>query len=351
MTFRTKPVALVLALIAGLLLVSVASAGSNGQGKGKSPSHDDIVGYWTADRIAGATPRDISRGPGADSRQPSKKPDNPGGGNGGGGNGGGGGGKPGGGDSAVKGAPWDGTGAVQDTTGKILFTMGGSDYVCSGSVVNDGSLTDGKSIVLTAGHCVLDDVTDLFATNFAFMPDFQASTTGSASDCASTPHGCWTASALVTTTAWATRDFDDDYGFAVLNDGGGNPGSLEGTVGTQDIVFNYSRATDVHAFGYPHASPYDGTVLTYCAGREVSNPYGETSYGLKCDMTGGSSGGPWFAEFDADSGEGKITSLNSFKYNGGKYKSYMFGPTFDAYTAATFAVAKSAIADVMVPAP
>lgn len=340
MTFRFKAVAVVLAALAGLLLVSVASAGSNGQGKGK-PSHDEIVDYWTAERIEGAKPRDISRGPGADQKGPSKKPDKPGGG----------GGKPGGGgDSAVGGETWNGGGLVQTTTGKILFTMGENDYVCSGSVVDDGQTVEGESIVLTAGHCVYDEV-ELFATNFLFMPDFDASTNGNTRDCAATLYGCWTATSLVTTLAWSNGDFDDDYGFAVMTDGGTKYSSLEDTVGAQEIAFNQGHPMNVHAFGYPHASPYDGTVLTYCSGTDVSDPYGATTFGLKCDMTGGSSGGPWFMGFDEDTGVGQITSLNSYKYSRGKYSSYMFGPYFDEYTRATFEAAKGATGDLLIGAP
>ena len=47
--------------------------------------------------------------------------------------------------------------------GRILFTMGSSDYICSGTVVADG--VSGRSIVLTAAHCVYDDSNKAFATN------------------------------------------------------------------------------------------------------------------------------------------------------------------------------------------
>jgi len=354
MKFRIRTLVVVLVALTGLFAVSIASAGSNGQGKGNgNASHDEVVDFWTADRIASAKPRDVSRAPGPDSRGPVAKPDNPGGGNGNGGGKGGGGGDDGGdgGVTTVKGATWTGDGVVQGTTGKVLFEMGGSPYVCSGSVVNDGAL-DGTSVVLTAGHCVYDDVANEFATMFAFMPDFDASTSGSAIDCPSTPYGCWAATSLVTTIAWANGDFDDDYAFAVFESGGHSGiDSLEGTVGTQEIAFNQSHPTSVHSFGYPHATPYDGTVLTYCAGTDISNPYGETTYGLKCDMTGGSSGGPWFTDFDEATGVGTLTSVNSYKYLGGRYKSYMFGPYFDDYTEATFTAAKGASGNILVGDP
>lgn len=337
-----------MAALAGLLVVSVASAGSN-QGKGNGgQSHEEIVNFWTAERIASAKPRDISRGPGTD-RVPSAKPDNPGGGNGNGNGGGGGGG----GDDAVGGASWNGNGLIQSTTGKILFSIGANYYVCSGTAVTDGTI-GGDSLILTAGHCVYDESGDgAFVTNFAFMPDFDNSSTGSALDCDSTPYGCWTAKAMVTSSAWATAgDFDDDYAFVVVGNGGHNGStSLEATVGVQGIAFNQTHPTAVYAFGYPHASPYDGTDLTYCSGTDIDDPYGFTTYGLKCDMTGGSSGGGWYIDFNESTGSGTLTSLNSYKYSRGRYSSYMFGPYFDDYTQATYQAAIGASSNTTVNAP
>jgi hypothetical protein len=68
-------------------------------------------------------------------------------------------------------------------------------------------------------------------------------------------------------------------------------------------------------------------------------------------MTGGSSGGPWFINFSESTGTGALNSVNSFKYLGGKQKSYMFGPYFDGYTQATYSAAKTATANTLVPAP
>jgi V8-like Glu-specific endopeptidase len=362
MNKKSKYLAALLAVVLALFLASAVSAGgTNGADKGKSKS--DTINFWTADKIAKAKPREFIKNPGND-KASLKKPDNPGGG--GGGNGGnGGGGKPGGdGDSAVKGAEWTGTtanGSVQSTTGKLLFTLAGdpdSGYTCSGSVVDDGSTTDGKSTILTAGHCVFDAGTGGtgFVENLMFIPDFDSSTNGDWNDCSTVPYGCWAGTALVAPSAWSVgEDFEDDYGFVVVGDDGTSFNSLELTVGSQSIAFDLSHPASVFAFGYPHADPYDGTVLTFCSGTDISNPYGDSTVGLKCDMTGGSSGGPWFQGFDETSGTGTLTSVNSYKYIRGKYSSYMFGPTFDAYTEATYEAAKSVIpadgGNFEVPAP
>ena len=45
------------------------------------------------------------------------------------------------------------------------------DYICSGSVVNDGT-TRNHAIVLTAGHCAYREHGGPFATNWLFIPEF-----------------------------------------------------------------------------------------------------------------------------------------------------------------------------------
>lgn len=295
-------------------------------------NHERTVRYWTPDRVARATPREILfDGP---TRLPFAKP-------GGGGGGGGGGGT-----SAVTGATWTGGGDVRANTGKVLFTMAGGNWVCSGSVVQDAR-TD-VSLVLTAGHCVVDEATGIFATNWMFIPDYQSG--GTFSTCGATTYGCWTAKTLVTNDAWrSTGDFEEDYGFAVVGTGGKdalNPSTqLDVAVGgAYQFDFTGTPAA-ASAFGYPAAGKYNGRTLTYCAGSVIADPYGAATYGVKCNMTGGSSGGPWLAPFSNNEATDRLTSLNSYGYTAGPYKGYMFGPHFDADTQATFEAANNSAPD------
>ena len=305
----------------------VDAAPPDGVGKAE---HERVVRYWTPARVARAVPREFV----VDVPIPQKgKP-------GGGGSGGG---------SAltVTGASWIGGGLVKATTGKVLLTLGTTDYVCSGSVVAD-SRAD-ASMVLTAGHCVFDaSISPSWASNWMFVPDYEDQKTF---NCDVARYGCWTAAALVTTSVWASGDFNDDYAFAVMRPGGktGESLLLESTVGTQGIAFNLAHPRNVYAFGYPHASPYNGQSLTYCAGEDVPDTWGGSSdFGLKCNMTGGSSGGPWFADFDPATGVGVLNSINSFKYRAGPLSKHMFGPYFDAYTQSTYAAAQVSAGNLLV---
>ena len=175
-----------------------------------------------------------------------------------------------------------------------------------------------------------------------FVPDYENGgsiiTNGDGSHafkCQSVPYGCWTASALVTTSAWASgggslAGFNNDYAFAVLDPGGktGESKQLDATVGANPIAFGVSRGVQVYSFGYPQASPYDGQKLIYCAGTDIADTWGGTTdRGLNCNQTGGSSGGPWFTGFNTGTGTGALTSLNSFKYTAGKFTKYMLART------------------------
>ena len=77
-------------------------------------------------------------------------------------------------------AEWPYKGDVQTSTGRILFEFPNTAiFVCSGTVVK--SDTTGRSVVLTAAHCIYNDALKSFSRNAVFIPD-QGSTTGRASD-------------------------------------------------------------------------------------------------------------------------------------------------------------------------
>jgi hypothetical protein len=193
--------------------------------------------------------------------------------------------------------------AVSSTTGKVFFTLGGSDYVCSGSATSSSN----ADVVSTAGHCV-NEGPGSFATNWVFVPAYN---NGSA------PYGTWTARTLVTTGEWANNgDINYDTGFAVMNTNAGS--HLTSVVGGQGVAFNLARGLSYTAYGYPAAPPFDGETLKSCAGTAVDDTFGGTqSQGISCNMTGGSSGGPWFTG-------GVQNSINSFGYDG--VANTMFGP-------------------------
>jgi V8-like Glu-specific endopeptidase len=206
--------------------------------------------------------------------------------------------------AAVDGAQWSGGGAVARTTGKVFFSMGSNDYVCSGSTVASAS----ANIVITAGHCAKNG-TGGWAANWTFVPGYSDG---------NEPYGSFTAKKFYVASQWSTQANNDyDVAFVTLN-----PGTVDGTsvdagqeVGGQGIEFGHQPG-QVTAFGYPADPPYSGEQLYYCGGQVHPDPYHETNdTGLDCAMTAGSSGGPWLAGFSPAAGTGTIVSVSSFKYS------------------------------------
>lgn len=216
--------------------------------------------------------------------------------------------------SASGGGLYAGGGAVVRTTGRVFFTLGGSNYACSGSSVRAAN----ESLVQTAGHCV-NAGPGAYATRVVFVPGYKD---GSA------PYGRFAATRLNTTTQWRTQgDLAYDVGYIKVAKRNGK--SLADTVGAQGIGFNIRRGGIVDAFGYPAEGRYDGSRLATCHGSLAQDRRGSGDQALVCNMTGGTSGGPWLAGFNASRGSGVITSVSSFRYVGllGAGRE-LFGPYF-----------------------
>lgn len=324
-----------LALLACLTLlaalpVSVAARPGPTAARGVDPA----IAYWTAERIAHAIPRDFIRN--ADGTfSPAARPPGPPGGGGGGG-------------SSGTGASWTGGDTVVRQSGRVLFTLNSVNYICSASVIDDAS-DSSYSVILTAAHCIYDEVADVFATNWVYYPSFDTSPTYT---CENSSFGCWSAHALVVHEGFSNEESFNgttvqyDWGFAVVGVGG-----LDGSTQLDSSLGSYAIDTSVlesgpnpgWAFGYPAAQKYHGYDLTYCTGAVGTDPYNDNkNWKLACDMTGGSSGGPWLKDTSdpgADGTEGTVFSLNSYGYSGVKA---MHGPRFNPNTTASYDAALGA---------
>jgi len=200
------------------------------------------------------------------------------------------------------------------TVGKVFFTSGGGNYVCSGS-------SAGGRAVLTAGHCVGQNGT--WHTNWRFAPAYRNG---------STPYGTWTAFWKVTFTSWLNnRSLCRDVAFAAVYDRGGQ--KLSQAVGYLGFAWNYSRNQSWTMFGYPAASPWDGSKMVRTDARfnRQDNPSGCTpaTMGMGTTQTGGCSGGPWVWKFKDGfaSGNNYANGVNSYVYTAKPLE--IFSPYFD----------------------
>lgn len=211
--------------------------------------------------------------------------------------------------------------------GKVFFTLNGGNYVCSGNSV----ISANKSTVSTAGHC-LNSGPGAFASNFVFVPAYRDGVA---------PHGKWPAKALYAPTQWsADGNIQYDTGFAVVSQLNGR--NLADVVGAVGVAFNQPRGLTYKAYGYPAAKPFTGQTLVSCSGKarkDALNPQFDTQ-GIPCDMTGGSSGGPWLVPGNPADGLGYQNSVNSYGY--GTSATSMYGPYWGEVIAEVYARAEAA---------
>ncbi len=132
--------------------------------------------------------------------------------------------------------------------GEYRTRLAHESYQCSGSVISSAS----GSVVLTAGHCVIDPETGTVASYVVFVPGYREG---------NEPFGEWGAEAYATTPQWAetagTREPDEagDLAMLVLEDHEGK--SVQSEVGALGIAFNQAREQTYTQSGYPAEEPYD----------------------------------------------------------------------------------------------
>ncbi|MFD7257311.1 trypsin-like serine peptidase [Streptomyces sp. NPDC059874] len=301
------------ALVAGVLTGATPSIAADTP---TSFRQQHTQGFWTAERMRAAAPLDITAAPGA-ARTPvatSAAPTNiaP---------------------TAASASPtafpqaggaWTGGGAVVKTSGRVFFTMGNRTASCSGDSITSAN----GSTVITAGHCV--KYQGAWHTNWVFVPAYN---NGSA------PYGQWSATKTFATDQWAaSEDMNMDVGLAVVAPLNGQ--TLSQVVGAQGVLFNGGYNKKMYSFGFPAASPYDGTKLVYCSGNSGKDFLLTKDHSLACNMTGGSSGGPWFQDFNEATGLGTQVSVNSFGYT--FLPNRMYGPYFGNEAKAAYDKAQTA---------
>jgi V8-like Glu-specific endopeptidase len=168
--------------------------------------------------------------------------------------------------------------------GRVFFRQNGVPYSCSGSSVVGG----GRNVVFTAGHC-LNDGAGNWSTNVIFVP---ARRMGRSKN----PYGRFAAREL-----WVPQGWTDNMWWA-YDVGAFSVGknkkrkTLRKSVGALGFAYNQNRVQHWDIFGYPAKKPWSGNKLITCASAYAvndDNGNGPDSTGVGCDMTGGSSGGPW----------------------------------------------------------
>jgi hypothetical protein len=203
--------------------------------------------------------------------------------------------------------------------GKLFFTQGGGNWVCSASLI-------GYRHVVTAGHCVHsgNNSGTGWSTNVMFCPSYDSSQGG-----VNPVTGCWTTNDVFTTTAWysSSGEADADLGMAVYGNVGtiinNYPGSALGYLG---YGWNWGIGQHENMFGYPSAdrpandhnefADFNGGKIYATGAEEAGYTFNWGSYPdskvLGTTQTPGCSGGPWVFRW----GKNYINHWNNNYVNG-----------------------------------
>jgi len=178
-------------------------------------------------------------------------------------------------------------------SGKLFFNIGTSTYVCSASLIKRG-------VVVTAAHCVANFGRSQFYSGWSFVPAYSNGVA---------PYGVWSASSATVMTSYfngtdpcAVPGVVCQNDVAVLlinpNAAGAYPGTATGWYGYgyNGYGFTGGGLTQITQIGYPVCLDNGGLM-------QRNDSYGYVSAANSNNtiigslMCGGSSGGPWLANF------------------------------------------------------
>jgi len=161
------------------------------------------------------------------------------------------------------------------SVGKLYITGGG---YCSASVIS-------TMTIVTAAHCVYDTARNTWLKGWTFVP---ADRNGNA------PYGsyAWSRATVLTNWMGAGGRRHDVAVIRLRNNSSGRKVSYY--TGWLGRSWNYSYTQNLHAQGYP-SNLRSGKFTYTCTAETFKKSY--DVLGMGCNMTFGSSGGPWIRKF------------------------------------------------------
>lgn len=222
--------------------------------------------------------------------------------------------------------------AVAAVNGKVFFRDKGMDHdsKCSASAVN----TPKKTVVITAGHCVLSAQTKAWVKNWVFVPGYHD---GQA------PYGKFAAVRMRTTPTWIKYNFGSmgtggDIALVETAPNAAGKKVVE-TVGGHGLMLG--GKLDYHALmvGYP-TRLQRGEKVSFCDKDTGQYVWESKKFPILsgCNFGVGGSGGPWLSHYSKASGVGYVRGVSSF---GPDDDAFMGSPYFSDQLKALYAQVES----------
>lgn len=219
------------------------------------------------------------------------------------------------------------------TVGYLYFLQDGYPFRCSAASI-------GNNAIWTAGHCIHKGDGDLdsegnivdqgtWSTNVLFIPGYQPE------DFPNYDYGSWEAVNLWISPEWFDyADLRYDMGGAILQKWDNQ--KISEVVGNLGFAYNLNGSQHWMNIGYPSAAPFDGSSQQICAGSfayedsgmdDPSTDLDPVPVAMGCDMTQGSSGGPWILNISGNLGQTNLLNgNNSYRYT--FHPKELFSPYF-----------------------
>lgn len=245
--------------------------------------------------------------------------------------------------------------------GRLLSFIGDTGYqTCTASVVVtgiDGQGTGNRSVIVTAGHCVGDapdpdkpgsrwtanedplfipqpkvrELHDKLENPNVSLASTKAWLKANAWFPRTGSGGGWIG---YTPTRWQTHG-DWVYDFAAVVMAPRGTRTIYGALGGLGVDMRGTSPKEALSLGYPSKKPFDGRGLFVCRGKVKvgDGRAAPAELGIGCDMTPGSSGGPWF---DSSATAWSVISVNSYGP-----PEIMFGPNLNGNHWPTFLAARN----------
>jgi hypothetical protein len=203
------------------------------------------------------------------------------------------------------------------TNGKLIgYDPHRGAYSCSGTALN----TPSRSIVVTAGHCVVQGGSA--GRRLSFIPAY---------DHGERPFGSFEVERAFVMQLWAGVE-NPDFDVAALRVAPNRLGRLTDVVGGRGFATSASRFAPFQIFGYP-AAALRGEELRSCRAKGLGSdpltfPFaGPPALPSSCDMAAGASGGGWLLDGEY------VNGVTSYSYPGRptRLHSPYFGPAVGAF--------------------
>ncbi|NJC69396.1 trypsin-like serine protease [Planosporangium thailandense] len=207
------------------------------------------------------------------------------------------------------------------TVGALFNDDGDGDHFCTASVISSPH----GNLLVTAAHCIHGGRDGGYRSDLAFVPGYHDGVR---------PYGTWSITAAFVDPQWAdSSDPDLDVGFLTVAPRQGR--QIADVVGANRLLTSQGFANIVTVVGYPA----EQETPIACTNHTVMHSPSQLRFDC-AGYSGGTSGGPWLANYDPQTGTGDVIGVIGGYEKGGDTDDVSYTAYFDAAVQQLYAQAR-----------